>query len=283
MCDTLVAPSASATICPAREVHAAVRASVRAAGEGVAPNPLASTSTVSLVDVAPSTVMTLNDALTASRRAACRVPGSTAASVVHNASIVAMFGASMPAPFAMAPTVKPSARTSASLGTVSVVMMARAAAAADSDPPARAPTIPRMFGPTSMMGNGMPINPVWQIRTCSGRAPMPRAVSVHSRVAASRPGSPVAALAFPEVRTTPATWPAVASRWLRLSWTGAAAARLDVKTPAAGTGRPSAVATTATSGTPPALMPAQPPAATNPAAAVMLTGTSLRGAARSSP
>ena len=165
-----------------------------------------------MVDVEPSTVMTLKDASTASCRAAWRVAGSTAASVVHSASMVAMFGASMAAPLAMAPTVKPSARTSASLGTVSVVMMARAAAAADSGPPARAPMIRRMFGPTSMMGNGMPINPVWQIRTCSGRAPMPRAVSVHRCVAASSPGRPVAALALPDVRTTPDTWPALVSK-----------------------------------------------------------------------
>ena len=108
------------------------------------------------------------------------------------------------------------------------------------------------------------MSPVWQTRTSSGRAPTPRATAAHRRVAASRPGSPVAALALPEVRITPAARPAVDRRWARLTWTGAAAARLEVNTPAAGTARPSSVATTATSGTPPALIPADPPAATNP-------------------
>ena len=42
---------------------------VSAAGEGLDPSPLASTSTVSLVEVHPSTVIVLNDAATASRSA----------------------------------------------------------------------------------------------------------------------------------------------------------------------------------------------------------------------
>ena len=177
------------------------------------PSPLASTSTVSLVDVQPSTVMTLKDASTASRRAACRVTGSTAASVVHSASMVAMFGASMAAPLAMAPTVKPSARTSASLGTVSVVMMARAAAAADSGPPARVPTIRRMFGPTSIDGERDADQPGLADQDLLGPgADAQGGPACTGCVAASRPGSPVAALALPEVRITPATWPAVACR-----------------------------------------------------------------------
>ncbi len=43
-----------------------------------------------------------------------------------------MLGASMAAPLAMPPTVNPSPTTTTSLGTVSVVMIARAASAADS-------------------------------------------------------------------------------------------------------------------------------------------------------
>src|SRR5580700_10043370 len=107
MCATLVAPSASATICSASDTHASVSAAVKADGAGTSARPLANTSTVSLVDVQPSTVMALNDAPTASCSAFCSVAASTAASVVSTASIVAMFGASMAAPLAMPPTVKP--------------------------------------------------------------------------------------------------------------------------------------------------------------------------------
>ena len=114
----------------------------------MAPSPLASTSTVSLVEVQPSTVIVLNEAATASRSAACSVAGSTAASVVQTASMVAMFGASMAAPLAMPPTVKPSPSTTTSLGTVSVVMMALAASAADSGRPVRAITIGSISGMT---------------------------------------------------------------------------------------------------------------------------------------
>ncbi len=248
----------------------------------MAPRPLASTSTVSLVDVHPSTVMALKEASTAATSAVRRVPGSTAASVVHSANMVAMLGASMAAPLAMAPTVIPLPRASATFGTVSVVMMARAAAAPASGPPARPSTIRRTCGSTDARGNGIPIRPVWQTRISSGEAPIPSAVHLHSCRAASRPGFPVAALALPDVRITPAARPAVVARWARLTCTGAAAARLAVNTPAAGTARPSSVATTATSGTPPALIPADPPAATKPSAAVTLTGRAPRWAGRSS-
>ena len=47
---------------------------------------------------------------------------------------------------------------------------------------------------------------------------------------------PVAALALPLESTTAAARPDVAARWARLTCTGAAAARLAVNTPAAGTG-----------------------------------------------
>src|ERR1700722_8281889 len=80
-CDTLVAPSASATICSANDVQTSVKAPVKKGSEGVAPRPLASTSTVSLVDVHPSTVMALNDTSTAARNAAYSVGVSTAAAV----------------------------------------------------------------------------------------------------------------------------------------------------------------------------------------------------------
>ena len=72
---TLVAPSASSTICSASDRQASVSAAVSAVGAGLDPSPLASTSTVSLVEVHPSTVMVLNEAATASRSAWCRVGG----------------------------------------------------------------------------------------------------------------------------------------------------------------------------------------------------------------
>ena len=225
-------------------------------GEGLAPRPLASTSTVSLVEVLPSTVIALNDEATASRSDCCKVLPSTAASVVQTASIVAMSGASIAAPLAMPPTLKSSPATTASLGTVSVVMIARAAWAPASTPPRRAMTIGSISGMTLSMGNGIPISPVWQIRISSAVQPMSPATATQSRSTAARPPAPVAALALPDVRITPAARPPVAARWARLTWTGAAAARLVVNTPAAGTARPSDVATTATSGTSAALMPA---------------------------
>ena len=113
-------------------------------------------------------------------------------------------------------------------------------------------------------------------------APIPRATAAHRRSAASRPGSPVAALALPDVRITPAALPPVAARWARLTWTGAAAARLDVKTPAAGTARPSVGGHDGHVGGAGGLDPGRAPAATNPCGAVTLTGTTRRSAARSS-
>ncbi len=137
--------------------------------------------------------------------------------------------------------------------------------------------MPPRRGSTVSIGNGMPMRPVWQTRTSwAARAPMPRATAPQSRSAASCPGAPVAALALPDVRITPAESPPVPSRWARLTCTGAAAARFEVNTPAAGTARPSTVATRATSNASPALMPPDPPAATNPSGAVTLTGTSPR-------
>ena len=74
------------------------------------------------------------------------MPASTTASVVHTASIVAMLGASIAAPLAMPPTLNPWPATTTSLGTVSVVMMARAALVPASVPPERAITIGAISG-----------------------------------------------------------------------------------------------------------------------------------------
>ena len=84
---------------------------------------------MSLVDVHPSDDIALKLSATPARRMSVSAPGSTAASVVSTASIVAMFGASIAAPLAMPPTVKPAPRTTLSFRWVSVVRIASAAAA----------------------------------------------------------------------------------------------------------------------------------------------------------
>src|SRR5204862_8237978 len=116
---------------------------------------------------------------------------------------------------------------------------------------------------------------VEQTRTSSGVQPRALAASSQVRSVTASPPAPVAALALPELRTTAAAW-AEASRCRRDTKTGAAATRLVVNTPAAGTGRPSLVATTARSGRPDGLIPAWPPAAENPFAAVTLIEPSSR-------
>ena len=66
--------------------------------------PLASMSTVSLVLMSPSTVMQLKVPATASESVFCRKLRGTEKSVARKASMVAMLGWIMPAPFAMPET-----------------------------------------------------------------------------------------------------------------------------------------------------------------------------------
>jgi hypothetical protein len=80
----------------------------------------------------------------------------------------------------------------------------------------------------------MPISPVEHTSTSSAATPRPSAVSEHMRSASLRPGSPVAAFAFPEFNTTADARPL--ARWRFEICTGAACARFVVKTPAAATG-----------------------------------------------
>ncbi len=119
------------------------------------------------------------------------------------------------------------------------------------------------------MGIGMPMRPVWQTSTSVVAQPSACAVSSHMRSASARPGSPVAALALPELRITAAARPSARCR--RLICTGAAATRLLVNTPAAVTGAPSTVATIDRSGLPDSLMPDARPPALNPGTDVTLT------------
>ncbi len=94
---------------------------------------------LSLVDVSPSTVAPLNETSATSRAISATSGAAIGASVATNASIVAMSGWIMPEPLAMPVTVTgtPSSvmRRDAPFGTVSVVMIARAAS---SQPSARA-------------------------------------------------------------------------------------------------------------------------------------------------
>ena len=105
---------------------------------------------MSLVDVAPSTIRSLNEWPTASRSMASRWPASTWASVVSTASMVAMSGASMAAPLAIPPTVKPVPLTTTCLRAVSVVIIARAA----SSPPSRRAAFTSGSTPDSMAAIG---------------------------------------------------------------------------------------------------------------------------------
>ena len=206
----LVEPSASSAICSARSPQARVTAAASAwCGTGPA-RPLASSSTVSLVDWAPSTVSRLKLPATAARRMSCNSAGSAAASVVSTASIVAMFGSSIAAPLAMPPTVKPPPSTVTSLGTVSVVIMALAA----SPPPraCRAATTRGMPAAMTSIGNSKPIRPVEHTSTWSLSQPSDSALSAHMRWASASPCCPVAALALPLLRMTATASPPERSR-----------------------------------------------------------------------
>ena len=219
---------------------------------------------MSFVDRHPSTERQSKVSATACASARCSVSASASASVVTTASIVAIAGDNIAAPLAMPPTVAAPARATASFANVSVVMIAQAAR-----PPPSAASSPHSFGsPTSSasIGIGMPMRPVEHTSTSAVSAPRPPAASSHMRCASRRPGSPVAALALPELNTTAAAVPS--ARWRREICTGAAWARLVVNTPAAVTAARSSVATSARSAAPDGLIPHARPPATKPGAAV---------------
>ena len=102
---------------------------------------MATISSVSLVEVSPSTVTQFSDLSAASASSFCSTPPGTLASVKTKPSMVAMSGAIMPEPLRkpLMVTVRSPilAWRVASLGKVSVVMIAAAAAA---QPSSRAPT-----------------------------------------------------------------------------------------------------------------------------------------------
>ncbi len=196
----------------------------------------------------------------AARNAPSRSTGSTTASVVRTTSIVARAGASMPAPLAIPATDQPCPARTATLCTVSVVLIATAAAscpsgervAAASSAPARILSI----------GSSSPMRPVEQTTTSPAETPRTSATCSAVRCVSRKPWVPVQALAPPELRTTASTRPSATT--CRDHVTGAASTRLVVKTAAAWWSGPS-LTTSARSGVPLALRPAVTPAARKPA------------------
>ena len=164
------APSASASSCIARSVQARPSASVKSSSVGVMPEaPLAIRVTVSLVDMQPSESSRSKLTRVAARSARSAVAASTTASVVSTTSIVASWGASIPAPLAIPPMLQPLPSTTTCLLTVSVVMIAVAASSPPSGPSApRASSTPASSTSRSLV---RPIRPVEQ--TTTSTAPMP--------------------------------------------------------------------------------------------------------------
>jgi hypothetical protein len=135
----------------------------------------------------------------------------------------------MPAPLAIPVTVTGvppiDTVTALVLGTVSVVMMARAAPAQPSS--ARAS---KARGSASVMratGRGSPMTPVENGRTASVAQPPCRASARHVASASRMPGAPVPALAFPEL--TSRKRGGVSARCSRAKVTRAAGSRFRVK------------------------------------------------------
>ena len=173
---------------------------------------------MSLVEVSESTVTLLKLLLTAAVRACDRSGAARGASVVMTAIMVAMFGMIMPAPLHIPPTVKvtpgypmplPEKLTEPCLGQVSVVMMARAAVRPWDVRPARSSATFAMAasaaGTPSAKGSRRrcwPITPVEATSTSSAGQPTASPTSSAVLRAFSKPISPVAAFAMPELTTT---------------------------------------------------------------------------------
>ncbi len=135
---------------------------------------------MSFVDMHPSESTRSKVIRVAARSARSSWSESSTASVVMTTSIVASPGASMPAPLAIPPTAQPaSERRSASLGRVSVVMIASAAPSPESPASAVAAcATPAVSFATSSCS---PMRPVEHTRTSP--AETPRASPTASAVA----------------------------------------------------------------------------------------------------
>jgi hypothetical protein len=223
-----------------------------------------------LVDIEPSMSSRSKLTRTAARSASSSTSASSAASVVRTVSIVAIDGAIMPAPLVMPPMRHPAGSVCATVfGTVSVVMIARAAAppAGSSDPSAAcaAPTPPSTFS----FGSCSPMRPVEH--TATSIAPQPIKPAAASAVACAvwKPWWPVQALAPPELRTTARSLPVAST--CSDQRTGAALTLLRVNTPAAVELGPS-LTTSARSRVRLVLSPAATPAARKPSGCVTVMG-----------
>ena len=211
---SLRAPSPSRATCSARsastELNAFVKAFRRGSlarlifGASFAAAPVANASSVSDVEVSPSTVTALNVSSTPAFSSDCSAECEIGASVNTNESMVAMSGAIMPEPLAMPLMVTvalPSfAVDVATFGKVSVVMIAFAAAIQPSGAAfcASVPSTPSNL----LASSGSPITPVEARNTSSGLQPAALAAIDAVSVVACLPVLPVKALALPEFTTS---------------------------------------------------------------------------------
>ena len=121
-----------------------------------------------------------------------------------NDSMVAMSGAIMPAPLAMPLMVTAAlpmlVLAVATLGNVSVVMIALAASSQKSG--RAASTSPSITPSNALALSGSPITPVEARKTSAGLQPMARAAISAVNLQACRPVLPVKALALPELTTS---------------------------------------------------------------------------------
>ena len=140
---------------------------------GVSVSPVAWRTTVSLVDICPSTVIRSNEPSTAWRRAASG--SEICASVCTKQSMVAKPGWIIPAPFAWAEIVTPPALTLRFFGERSVVMIARVKPVARSR--ARLPAAFRTPSVTRSISSGTPITPVSATTTSRSSRPSASAVA----------------------------------------------------------------------------------------------------------
>lgn len=170
--------------------------------------PLARMATVSLVEVSPSMEIELKDLVTAEWSKVCKVGAAMGASVARIPSRVAMLGWIMPAPLvipAREKVVLPwegSVKVvEASLGKVSVVIIALAAESQEEWVLPRAEFALGMPARILSMGSRWPITPVDMTRLLGVSSGLPR-VSVavcDILLASSSPPLPVTALAQPEL------------------------------------------------------------------------------------
>ena len=122
-------------------------------------------------------------------------------------------------------------RSAASLGRVSVVIIARANCA----PPSRLSSISAMPASMRSIGRRRPITPVEPTSTSEGSTPRRAAASSAMRSASASPAAPVATLELPELTTSARATPRATRS--RVSTRGAPTTALRVKSAAAVAGR----------------------------------------------